>query len=373
MPTDFLRPRLAVLPALRAQGGKRAKFIPDADLLAFETPDAVDLTGTGTLVVRANSVAAAELLADRVVEVEYWSAVGVVSRTEEWRILSRQLVDGVEAGTDGGVVTCTLAHPISDWPSAGRIVAYPSGRPTWTHSGVYTPAEVLTLICDHLAARGQGHWVPGTCDRTDARELTIVDLDPAQARELAQTTWALEPVPERTNASTWTIHLRTKRAASAKVPTLRVTGALHRIDWTQDGTSLATAVLPIGAGGATCDLAGWTVASVTAGSGTTGTIGLVDGRGGSGPVQVDGQYVGAYLRKANGTLTQITATLRNDGLTSLVTVADRTNISAGSSTVCADVVEVRADAGGTRLPLVSDPAAWSAPTATERSRSCATT
>jgi hypothetical protein len=322
MAPRVVRPRLAVLPALRAQGGTRTVFVPRADVLDFDTPRRLDGTGEATLHVRANSRAATALATRRVLEVEDFASFGVVGGTEEWRILTVRRVLGRAAGADGGVIACTLVHPATDWPDAGRVAAVSGGRTTWTHSGIYTPTTAMALALGQLALHGQGHWTLGTVERADRRRLEIVDLDAAQLRDLVLATWALEPLYERTAPNTWTVHLLKRRGGAAGVPTLRLTGALERLEWVEDATTLATAVLPTGALGGTVAYAGWTVASVTAGSGTTGVIGLTGDGGDPGPVQIDGQLATAYLRKIDGTLTQITATARGDGTTSLVTVAD---------------------------------------------------
>jgi hypothetical protein len=355
MAPRVVRPRLAVLPALRAQGGTRTVFVPRADVLDFDTPRRLDGTGEATLHVRANSRAATALATRRVLEVEDFASFGVVGGTEEWRILTVRRVLGRAAGADGGVIACTLVHPATDWPDAGRVAAVSGGRTTWTHSGIYTPTTAMALALGQLALHGQGHWTLGTVERADRRRLEIVDLDAAQLRDLVLATWALEPLYERTAPNTWTVHLLKRRGGAAGVPTLRLTGALERLEWVEDATTLATAVLPTGALGGTVAYAGWTVASVTAGSGTTGVIGLTGDGGDPGPVQIDGQLATAYLRKIDGTLTQITATARGDGTTSLVTVADRTGVSAGGTGVLPDVVEIRRDGAGTRVVVLTDP------------------
>lgn len=352
----FLRPAVGVLTTLRAQSGALVRRIPRDDLLVCETPDAVDLTGTGTLVVRASSPAAVALTAGCVIEIVDWASVGVVAAVEEWRVLARRIVGGVEAESDAGVITYTLTHPILEWADAGQCVGYSSGGiPSWDLSGVYTPGDVLAIALAQLAAHGQGYWIAGTIDRTDAKSLKIQNLDPAQVRALIQSNWNLEASPRRVDASTWALDLLTKRGSDAAVPTLRATGPLRRVDWTQDATPLATAVLPRGANGATIAYVAWTVAGV-AGS----VVSLVDPKGGPGPVARDHWFEGAYLQKPDGTRTPVTATARNDGATSLVTVADATGLTAGDATTPPDVVEFRADAAGTRLVVLQDAAAVAA-------------
>jgi hypothetical protein len=80
---------------------------------------------------------------------------------------------------------------------------------------------------------------------------------------------------------------------------------------------------------------------------------LADPAGGAGPIQFDGQLAGlngttaAYLRKANGTLTAVTATV---AATQAVTVASATGVAIG------DLIQFRADSAGNDLLWLDSPA-----------------
>jgi hypothetical protein len=81
------------------------------------------------------------------------------------------------------------------------------------------------------------------------------------------------------------------------------------------------------------------------------TFTLSDAAGGKGPVQFPGQLTGKYVRKVDGTLTQITS---SDSTTQAIVVVSATGIANG------DLIQIRADATGTDLTSLDDPAALAA-------------
>jgi hypothetical protein len=339
------RPVLRIWTTLQAQSGTLVDFVPPADVVGLELPDAVDLTGTGTLTLDVRSRLVAELAPLQVLEV-----VNPDTTVEEWRVLGTDVAGAAEMG----VVRVTLVPPIVyDWTAPGRVRSAPlGGLATFDLSGLYTPAQALALALTWLAATGHGHWTAGTIDRTDIKRLTVRDVNPLELLHAIGETWGLEPEPTRVSASSWTIGLRDKVGAAATVPVVRASGApgaLASIRWTRDATTLANAVHAVGADGASIAHAAWPVTDVSG-----NVISLQDLGGDAGPIQVAGQLVGAYLEKFNGTRTQITASDPNDRVTSLVTVADASTVSGGQ------ILEFRADASGTRLVALEDSAALAA-------------
>lgn len=131
------------------------------------------------------------------------------------------------------------------------------------------------------------------------------------------------------------------------------------IDRTRTRLTQSTVVYPTGNENANCGDADWQISAITPGSGTTGTIALIDPLGGAGPIGVANQFVqftqlggatvsAGYLRSKSGVLTKITA---SNVSADTVTVLDRTAFTVG------DLVSIRADSTGRKVTELLHPAA----------------
>jgi hypothetical protein len=341
---------------LPAAGGTRIDFVPDDCVLACAIPDAVDRAGALTARLRPTPRVLALVRAVRVLRL-VWFTPGTTTaeRAASWRIRT------VRTETAAGRLSLdvTAVHPIEDWAAAGWLRTQPAGqRPVFDRTGLYTPAQALGLCVARLADRGATYWSVGATDRTDVRQLDIVQQTPAALRDAIERTWAGEteitsPSGALTDETGYVVRLRNRRGVDADVVRLATDGALARLAVTEDAATLATEVLPTGGDGRTIEHAAWRLAL---GDPVTGWLSLVDPLGGFGLVQFAHQWEGAYLQRADGVLVHILETARNDLVTSLVRVAPAavTDMTAGGPGV-GEEMELRADSAGARLAVLVRP------------------
>lgn len=335
-----------------AAGGARVDFLPRAEVVRCATPASTDTMARAALEVVPSARAIAALAPGRVLRLPAWAPDGTPAGVEYYRLLSDELT--LAAGAQA--LRATAESPLLDWGAAGRMrTVAASGIASFVFTGTYTPAEALALGLGWLAARGRGYWVAGTIDRTDRKLVTIDGQTALELLRQIERLWDLEAaIAIAADESTIAVHLRDRVAAGGAVPTLRygAGGALLSVTRLRDATEQATAVLPLGADGATIGLVPW---RVTAAETVTNWVDLVDRNGRPGPIQIDGQLVGASLQRMDGTRVAIVDSQQGNGLTSRVRVTDATGFSATSNAGWGDDVEFRADAGGTRLVVLEDP------------------
>lgn len=258
---------------------------------------------------------------------------------------------------DGTVEEWRIRKPIERRKTSGALVAKVTAEPVLLD--LTANAEVIERVEADGLARGrfdlQGrtpsdHWdaaigaaAPsyfnkGTFEPTEEVDLEYDWSTPLAAlRQLAEITGA-ELEAERQSDGSYNINLLNERGSAA--PTVHVHEAknLRGLKDETDSREQATRVYPIGGGrDAPVTMADhrWEVESVS------GSDVILVGD----PVAFDAQLDGLYVEKANGNLTEITATTAPDTLT----VADATNITAG------DLLTVRRNASGDELTWLEDP------------------
>lgn len=208
------------------------------------------------------------------------------------------------------------------------------------------PAEhIAQWVLPALAAAGITWIGIGTIDPIAPIDLTFEwDTPLAALLHIADVT-SCELDLRRNGDIGYLIDLVSKINEVSQRADLRVDKNLVNITADEDTIDQATRVYPRGSttddGSATMSRALWIVDAVA-----LNVVTLADPAGGSGPLQFDDQLNGFYLRKADGTLTQVTAC---NAAAQEVTVADATGMAVG------DLIQFRFDSTGKDLTFLEDP------------------
>lgn len=327
---------------VQAAGGSRLAAVPDVVSLAERRR----LDGTDELVLGLpiSSPAWSSVGEQRALRVTYQDA-----SYDEWRIAAPS-----EAREKAGPLAAVKCLPIlSDLARA--IVGRTEGDGSVAHDVEalrLTPTQHIdSFILPALADAGLTWIARGTIDATAAVDMSYQWLSPLAAlRELAELT-GTELRLRRNGTTQYLIDLVTEIGAGTPTPLVIVGRNLTEVKRERSGTEQATRVYPRGGADdgmyATMARARWRVSAV---SGTT--ITLADPDGAAAPVRFDDQLNGLYLRKTDGTLTQITDSI---AATSQVVVASATGIATSQQ------LEIRRNAAGADLTYLDHPTAKVAP------------
>jgi hypothetical protein len=267
---------------------------------------------------------------------------------DEYRIVDRAVDD------QASVISITAApFRLTDLQGAGLVSRTDSDNVVVFDFEVLglTPAEIVTnWVLPALAAAGFGWISIGTITPTARLDMTFAwDTPLGILLRIASATQS-ELDLRKNGSAGYFIDIVTKVNNAAQQADLRVDKNLVNVTRGESSIEQATRVYPRGATqdefAATMARATWLVGGL---GGSTFT--LSDPAGGKPPVQCPGQLTGRYIRKVDGTLTLITS---SDSSNQQIVVASAAGIANG------DLVQVRADAAGTDLTYLDDPAAVAA-------------
>lgn len=329
--------RAEVWSDYQCAGGKRLAVLGPGDLstcIATATITGEDrLTfSMGAMVEGADAVLKQRVL--RIVEDD--------TTFDEWRIID------VSRDTQAASVAGT-AMPVDFDLAVGGMIAQTDGdkvvRFDFEALGLLASVHIDTFVLPALAAAGRTWVSRGTLSVDQPIDLAFAwDTALAVCKRIAGMQ-ATELQVRRVGTTGYTIDLLTAMGAAAPVADLRYTKNLPGLTSHESMVGVATRVFPRGAKdgdfSATMATARWTVTNVAG-----AVVTLADPSGGDGPIAFSGQLVGAYLQKADGTRTLVSASSAG-GQT--VTVASATGIATG------DLIGFRADSAGTDLTSLDSP------------------
>lgn len=305
-----------------ASGGARVGALPVIDGVERTR---VDGNETTTLTVPVARWTALQGDVRQVIRIDW--PEGTVS---ERRISKVDLTDGA------GTVTLECLPPLADLGTGGPILRRQGTRILSRVAGeLAISTAIAQYILPHPAAQRLG-LVLGTVER----DLVVAfDLDSPTPLALLRALLAgQEPELVRTSGTTWTLHLRAARGAT--LPPLTVTRGRNQaaLALGVDDEALATVVVPLGDADpgtgdrATIATGRWTIDGVDGlwvrlRDGTMPTMS---------PVQVDTQWVGAWLRTRDGVTVAITGSRASDGAVLVgsvdgLAVGERVAITADST------------------------------------------
>lgn len=327
-----------------AAGGTRQAVVDDA-ISCQVTARLEDQSLILTLPL--DSLAAASLGARKVVRIDQDNAT-----FDEYRIVNRARDDEQKRF----VIT---AHPFrtTDLQGAGLIQRLDSDGVIvhdFESLGLTPTGHINTWILPALAAAGFTWIALGTITPTQRVDMTYSwDTPLAALLRLAEATQSEVDI-RRNGSAGYFVDLVTRVNATEQTADIRVDKNLVNVTSDESALEQATRVFPKGAAQdelqATMSRATWLVTNVVG-----SVISLADPAGGKGPIQYDNQLCTvnqtAYLRKVDGTLTQVTS---SSATNQTVTVASATGVAIG------DLVQFRANASGHDLVFLECPAAASA-------------
>jgi hypothetical protein len=327
--------RIEVWSNLACAGGTRRAVIPDAQSCVATV--ALDGDSRLLLTLPLTSPAAAELQERRVIHLDQDDTT-----FDEWRILELHHDD--QAGTID-----VTAVPVEQ-ELARSVMRQVDGLGVVRHNidvVALTPQQILsTFVIPALAADGFT-WVGiGTIEPTAPVDLTMAwDTALSVVRRLAELT-GTEFQLRRNGTMGYLIDLVSAIGASAPVADVRARKNLTQLDIRRATDAMATRIYPRGAEEdgvhATMGRAVWKVTAVAG-----NVVTLADPAGGPGPIEFDGQLLGRYLRKVDGTFTQIAG---SSEAAQTVTVTSAAGIAVG------DRVRICLDNIGTELTYLESPA-----------------
>jgi len=215
-----------------------------------------------------------------------------------------------------------------------------------------TPSQHLTsFILPAISAGGGSYIAAGTI--TPAFPVNLVyawDTPLSALRRLADQT-GMEFQLRRNGTSQYLLDLVEQIGSGATTVLFRATRNMPGLKRTRSTGELTTVVYPQGTAedgvAATIARARWKVTAVDA-----TTVTLADPVGGDGPILVDDQFNGLYLRRTNGDLKAITDTVASTQKLSIATASTFFSVN--------DLVEFRADSAGADLVALTAPAAVTA-------------
>lgn len=220
--------------------------------------------------------------------------------------------------------------------------------------GLTATEHIDNWILPALAAAGFGWIARGTVTPTQRVDMTFAWDTPLAALLRLATATTSELDIRRNGDAGYFIDLVARVNAAAQTADIRVDKNLVNVTSDESALEQATRVFPRGAAQdelqASMARATWLVTNVVG-----SVVTLADPAGGKGPIQYDNQLCSvnqtAYLRKPNGTLTQVTS---SSATNQTVTVASATAIAIG------DMIQFRANATGHDLVFLENPAAATA-------------
>lgn len=286
-------------------------------------------------------------------EVQHERVVRLIGREgeadEEWRI--RQIDDAEsEGGEIAGRVECEGVemdlHQRTD-----LLERVEENGLSQLHFEVYQrpPSVHMDIILGNLSPYTSGapaYFQKGTVEPTDPVDM-IYDWDTpwSALQELAKVTGTDLVVEWDQAAGHYDVSLLNERGSTAAEPLIKPGRNALRVDRRDKGREQATRVYPQGGGRegerATMVEHAWEINTVDTGTGviTFLTDILIE----------DGQLVGLYAEKPDGTLTQVTASTAPNQ----VTVADGSGLAAG------DLIQFRRNSAGDELSYLEKPSAVS--------------
>jgi hypothetical protein len=335
--------RLEVWSTWVASGGVRLAIIPDIIALTAIS----NLVGSDklTATIPLNSPASAFVVSGAVLRVDESDAV-----FDEWKIIEGP-TDNDQSGTrtvqaaplaQTDFVDCDLIRRVD---SDGTVVM------DFESVGL-TPTEQLTAWVLPALVRGGLSWVSlGAITPSQLLQLAFAWDNPLSVvKRIAQDTEMELDI--RRIIGGYAIDLVPAIGSSAPVADIRFDRNLRPgTERAPSAVEQATRVFPQGAsddqGRATMARATWQVDLIVG-----NVLTLSDPSGGAGPIEFNGQLAGlngttqAYLRRVDGTLTQVTA---SSASAQSVTVASASGVSVD------DLIQFRADVGGGDLVWLDSP------------------
>lgn len=328
--------RLEVWNSPQCAGGSRLAFLPDVvrcDAVVQVTPGGDTLS----VAIPLGSPAIAEVIEHRILRVWQNDA-----QFDEW------VIDGIAKDADNEVleISCEsieslLGRRVRPVGSiAGGMIAYDFEIVGRKPSEIWTETLAPAFTADGLT------WLAlGTVDEDLADDYVLSWLSPLELLQLIGTQRELTLQLRRNGTADYKVDLLQQLGAAAPALHVRYGVNLAGSKLTTTVRQQATRVFPSGASDgerrATMARAVWKVAGV-AGL----VITLADPAGGDGPIAFDDQIVGAYLRKVDGSLTQVTD---SSAAAQTVTVASATGIATNN------LIQFRANAGGDDLTWLDSP------------------
>lgn len=318
-------------------GGKRLAVLGPGDLSTCVAT--ATLTGDEKLSFSLGKTVAG---ADAVVEQRVLRIVQDDTTFDEWRI-----VDVVKATAESTITGTAL--PVDLDLAVGGVIAQTDGdkvvRYDFEALGLLASVHIDTYVLPALVAAGRTWVSRGTLDVDQPIDLAFAwDTALAVCKRIAEVQ-ATELQIRRVGTTGYAIDLLTAIGATAPVADLRYTKNLPGVNQARSMIGAATRVFPRGAKdgdyAATMANARWKVTTVAG-----AVVTLADPSGGDGPIMFSGQLVGAYLQKADGTRTAVSASSAG---AQTVTVASATGIAIG------DLIGFRADSAGTDLTSLDSP------------------
>lgn len=318
------------------EGARLAVITERSALNAFEA-----VTGDDRLIlsVPVDSANAAELLAGRVIRIDQDD-----STFDEWKIVNDL------ASVPGNVKTVEcFPFQATDFARIGLCNrTLPDGTVLYDFEVIGRTAEehIEEYIIPLFAAAGID-WVDvGTVEPTEIIPAFVYSWSSPLSvlQRLAEAT-KCEVQVRRDASDGYLIDVLGQIGAAAPIADLRARKNILGLSVNTSGIEQANRIYPKGGDfdgeSATMSRASWRVASVA-----SDVITLEDPDGGDGPILADGQLVETYLRKSDGTLTEVTASSAED---QSVTVDDGSGVTMG------DLIQFRADSSGTDLTYLDDP------------------
>lgn len=268
----------------------------------------------------------------------------------EWRIASVE--DSV--GDDNAVTV--KGDPIHvDMTDVGFIKFEQIGGITeYNLGGVdeFVKVYIDTYVLPTLSDAGISWITRGTVDLNNQYSISWERWTPQRLMRRLQEETGLEYQLRRHGATDYKIDLVTEIGASLDTVLVSDQRNLRALIRERQREGLYTVIQPMGLKPASAEeragigFARWEVTGVS-----SNVLTLADRNGGAGPLIEDDQFVGKYVLKTDGTLTEITD---SDFSAMTVTVSDASGISVG------DDVEIRKDSSGTLLTELESPSGASA-------------
>ena len=277
------------------------------------------------------------------------------SRGEQWWFVS-QVAD---SDGDAGLVSVT-AGPLRQLLTVrglvrdGSTFAFTTGKQTVT-------ALLTTYVLTNLADDSLSWLSLGTIDFTDTVEIgnldrttraAVLDAIEGQTGQTAR----LRGLYTAGVLTGFALDVVADVAAGTDVVPLTTGASLATVQRTRDALRAATVVVPFGASGQAMDQTAWTVDS-TSGTSPAWIVLRDVVTANPWPVQEDGQLVGAYVRQADGTQSQITDSRASNSavqVASVGTLAAGQEVTIVRDTSARPVLELTSPAGvsGSRGRLV---------------------
>lgn len=294
------------------------------------------LNGEGELKVEVEPEEPAAALVDegRVVRVVFSD-----DSAQEWRI--SEVVDSVG---ETSKATVTALRDTMELAERENLISQITNN-VETLSFTQGPKSPTAHLTDHILPALPSLWSLGTIEPTTPIVVAYEFDTPRSGTQkvieaiIAAGATAELDVRKRAGSAGYYIDLFTQLGSTQPTPDIRTGKNLEWLRRTRTRKRFATRVVPKGDSSALVSDARFLVTNV---SGNDVTLQIPEGTGG--PVGQDGQLNGMYLEKADGTLTQITASV---SATQVVTVASATGVSAKQ------MLRIRANSAGKNVTLLS--------------------